>query len=770
MNRVSLFASVSITTFIMTGAAWAQSAQVPASDASARDSAAAPAAATGSPVNKIGEVVVTANRRAQNLQTVPVSVTSIKGEVLQEKGVANAIDLPQLAPGLAVSRTLASANAYLRGIGTNSSGFTTETSVGVYLDGLYLPNSAAAVFSFNNIDRIEVLKGPQGTLYGRNTTGGLISVITRDPERAPALDVSGGLGNYSTYTGSLYATTPITDTLAGNVSVNYSNQQQGYDHNVITGKNDLKTKDLGLQGKLVWTPVIGTKISLRGFYDDLRTDAGLAAMVFPGSVGSDGTPFIGKRVNADRRDESLTQRQYNVSLKVEQDLGFANLTSLTGLLHNRASMASNQSPYPGNPIRGQSAVYLDGNTTDSTFEQEIQLTSKHSDKLQWIVGAFYYRDHEKIIADVYGTCIGSVCASSPPPVRTIAYPLTRSIAGYGEATYSFTTDTRLTLGVRYTSDRKTLSGIFEPLAGRPNSFPFTRFPPGAAITYPGQPYPGNPNGIPTSFTNSQPTYRAALAHDFTGDVHGYLSYNRGFRSGGYNPISFTNPPARPEVLDAYAVGVKTFLFEHRLRFNTEAFYYNYKDMQLRTTAPPAPPGGTILYNAAASHIKGVDADFAWAATSALTINGGVEVLDAKFVKFPGGACTVPLPIAGAILGGNTTVPCNLVGRHLPQAPRLSLNLGANYTIHTQAGDYALSINDSFQSKQYWDPDNRLSEKAHQLVNASLTWTPPGERFSAQLYARNLFDQYYYAGVAEGSSDGLVPGAPRTYGVTLRYRY
>jgi len=760
MNRALLLATVSLSGVSLAGVSLFAG---PALAADAQTAAAA--ADTGT----IQEVVVTATRRSENLQTVPQSVTSVKGEVLKTQGVQSAIDLPQLAPGLVVSRTLASANAYLRGVGTSSSGFTTETPVAVYIDGLYLPNSATAVFSFNNIDRIEVLKGPQGTLYGRNTTGGLISVITRDPGANKALDVSAGYGNYNTYQGNLYVSTPIAQNLAGNLSVSYIDQLDGFDHNVITGDSNLKLRDVGLQGKLMWTPSAETKVTLRGFYDNLRTDMGISAMVFPGSVAPDGTTFLGERLNADRRDEGLKQEQYNLSLKVEQDLGFANLMSLTGYIYSHANMVGTQSPYPGNPVLGQSAVYLDGQPTDKAFSQELQLSSKTGEgsRLKWIGGLFYYHDDSTVLADVYGTCIGTTCAAAPPPLRTIGRPITRSISVYGEATYDVTPSTHLTLGARYTNDHKTFSGIVEVLPGHPNSL--AALPP-SVVSYPGMPFAGYPNGIPTSITNAEPTWRAVLAQDLGSDVHAYLSYNRGFKSGGFNPISFTNPPSRPEILDAYAVGLKTFLFDHRLRFNTEAFYYDYKDIQLRTSAPPAPPGGTILFNAAEAHIKGVDGDFAWAATSDLTLNGGFEVLDARFVKFPGGTCTVPRTIGGPILGGNATVACNLVGHLLPQAPKLSFNLGANYTIRLSAGSVVLAANDSYQSKQYWDPDNRLSEGGYHLVNASLTWNLPGDHFSAQVYARNLLNTYTYAGVAEGSADALVPGAPRTYGVSVRYRY
>lgn len=374
-----------------------------------------------------------------------------------------------------------------------------------------------------------------------------------------------------------------------------------------------------------------------------------------------------------------------------------------------------------------------------------------------------------IDTQVYGTCIDQVCAPSPPSVRTTGFQKTKSYSLYGEGTYSLTDTTRLTLGLRYTSDQKSLTGIMTPLPGLPNSFP--AFPP-TITTYPGQEINGVP-GIDTDVTFDKLTWRIVLAQDLSDDVHAYASYNRGFKSGGFNPISFTNPASRPEVLDAYEIGVKSELFDRMLRLNISGFYYEYKDIQLRSSAPPAPPGGTILYNAASAHIKGVDVDFEFAPVRGLMINGGMEYLDAKYHDFPGGVCTVPIPVGtnGPGLGGTVTVLCDLAGARLPQAPKFSYSIGVTYSVDTDMGRFDFNANDGYKSTFVWEPDNRLKQKGYHLINASITWAPNGSPFSLQAFGRNLAGKYYFtSGASAGGTDGYLPGAPRTYGLKARVQF
>lgn len=717
-------------------------------------------AAADEPTAGIGEIIVTANKRSENLQAVPIAIAAFGAETLTTQGVKSIVDLPQLTPGLGFTRTLVGTNAFLRGVGTTSAGYSTEVPIATYIDGLYLPNSAASSFSFNNIERIEVLKGPQGTLYGRNTTGGLIHVITKEPGNDTAVDMSASYGNYKTTQLNFYGSTPLSDTVAVNFAALYIDQADGWGKNVFTGKDAFKFKDIGFQGKLRWQAGPETKITLRGFFDQVETDQGNANAVFPGSKGLDGSVFVGEyNINA-RLTPFAKQRQYSVSLKAEHGLGLATLTSTTGYINNRSPSLQTQSPILGQPVFGRGTINLGGVQTAKTFSQELQLASSdQASALQWMIGGFYYHDDTMIQTQVYGTCIANVCDTNPRliPSQTTGFQKTESLAAFAEGTYSITPSTRLTLGLRYTSDNKKLTGNLVALQGRPNSIP--ALPPSVVQSPAGV--------IDTDVTFGKLTWRAVLAQDLAEDIHAYASYNRGFKSGGFNPISFTNPVSRPEVLDAFELGLKSELLDRRLRVNVSGFYYDYKDIQLRTSAPPAPPGGTILYNAASAKIKGVDVDFEAAPVDGLVINGGFEILDANYSSFPAAVCTAVSPTGF----GTVSSICNLSDQRLPQAPKFSYSLGITYTARTSLGTFEANANDGYKSTFAWEPDNRLKQEGYHVINASLTFTPNESGFSLQVYGRNLGGKYYFvSGANGGGNDGYVPGAPRTYGVKARYRF
>ena len=761
-----LFASTAIALSPGGTSAWAAEANDIAQSAEEQASQANEATAEESETG-VGEIIVTANKRAENQQEVPISVAAFTGETIRTLGIQSTVDLPQVTPGLSLTRTLVGSNAFLRGVGTTTAGYSTEVPIATYIDGLYLPNSAASSFSFNNIERIEVLKGPQGTLYGRNTTGGLIHIITKEPGRDPEVDMSASYANYDTVQANFYGSTPISDTLAANVALLYIDQGKGWGRNQFLGTDAFKFHDFGAQAKLRWEPDANTRVTLRGLYDRVRTDQGNSGYIFPGSVGADGSQYLGEFQVNYRIQPIAIQRQYSVSLKAEHDFGFATLTSITGYINNKSPSQQIQSGNLGTAVPGQGAIFLGGYQTAKTHSQELQLASNGDGPLQWIVGAFYYRDKTLVQTDVYALCVNGVCPP-PTPLRTAGFQNTRSYSGYGEVTYDLTQSTHVTAGLRYTSDNKTLSGTITPIQGRPNSVPAL---PTAFVDYPGEPFAGFPNGIDTDVTFNKLTYKFVLAQDFGEDIHAFASYNRGFKSGGYNPIAFTNPPSRPEVLDAFEVGVKSELFDRVLRFNISGFYYDYKDIQLRSTAPPAAPGGSVLFNAASAHIKGIDADFLIAPARGLTINGGFVVLDAKYHSFPGGTCTTPRVIGGAVLGGFSSVPCDLSGFRLPSAPKLSYTLGVTYAFDTPVGGFELNANDGYKSAYAWEPDNRLEQDAYHLVNASVTWTPDDSGFSLQLFARNLFDEFYFSSASEtAGNDVQLPAAPRTYGIKARYHF
>jgi iron complex outermembrane receptor protein len=752
--RKLLLISVSSTALFLAGAAAAQTA------------ASAPNASATSGVQ---EIVVTATRRAVDLQRVTATVEAVPAATLKTYNINGVGQLTNLVPGFVVQPSGGN-NIYLRGIGSGSTGYN-EAQAAVYLDGLYLANPATGIYSFNNIDQIEVLKGPQGTLYGRNATAGLISITTRSPGATQRLDAEVGYASYNTVSANLYASTPITDTLAANIAIFHQKQSKGWGINTFTGHDNQKTDETGLESKLVWRPSSGTKVTGTFVYDYNNRDIGYAYEVYPGTLGADGTPFLGKYRNASRIDPSSPFHSYIGSLKIEQDLGFANLMSLTGYQRsNETTTFAGGSPILGQPVAGQGVtgdIFYEHNRT---LSQEFQLTSKPSDsRLDWVGGFFYYNDHSELRLDAFTTCVGAVCTPGFTPNRSDGFPATFSYSGYGDATYRFFDATRLTVGLRYTDERRTLSGLNSALPGYPNSvaaLPIT------AVVRPGQPFAGSPTGIPTELHFTKWTYRIVLAQDFGEHIHAYVSNNLGFKSGAYNANLFINPPAQPEILNAYEAGVKSELFDRMLRLNLSYFRYNYNDVQVRSIAPPAPPGNALLENAAKEHMYGLDADFVIAAIKNFTINGGFEFLTAKYVSFPGTTCTTigTRVVNGVTIGATTTLPCNLAGYSTPNSPRFSGTLGFAYTLDTGAGPIVFSANDHYNVRYAMVGDHAIYQNAHHIVDASARWTSPSKHFDVQVWGRNLGKAYYYAVSQEAASFAIVPGAPRTFGVTVGYHY
>ena len=308
-----------------------------------------------------------------------------------------------------------------------------------------------------------------------------------------------------------------------------------------------------------------------------------------------------------------------------------------------------------------------------------------------------------------------------------------------------------------------LTGNTEPYPGLPNS---PAVLPATVVLRPGDPYPGNPNGIDTAITFPKVTYKAVLAHDVSDRVHAYVSANRGFKSGTYNPTNYSNEPSRPEILDAYEAGIKSELFDRKVRLNLAAFRYNYEDIQLRTSAPPAPAGSTITFNAGKARVNGVDAEITFAPMRALSITASAAYLDAIYTSFPNATCTIPRVITATVLGGNNTVACDNSGHRMINTPKVSYNLRASYVVETGVGSLTLAASDAYKSRYYFDASNRLSHDPFHIVNTSLTWSSRDRKFDVQLWARNLTDSYYMVMATETSNDVYAAGAPRTFGVTF----
>ena len=705
----------------------------------------ASAQAQGSSERGLEEIIVTAQRREQKLQDVPVAVAAVSALAAQRAGVTSTESLTIAVPGLQFSRQTSNGAApFLRGVGSTQAAIGSESPVATYVDDVYIGASNATAMAFNNIERIEVLKGPQGTLFGRNATGGVVHVHTRRPSQERAMDMTLGYGNFGTVDASAFVNSGLTETLAFNVAAVAHYQRDGYGLNLTTGNDIYYDRHYGARGALLWEPGTDTKLFLTADYLFTDSDLGANPSVLPGRVSSGGGVYRGRYREMSGFDDEATSTSYGFSARLDHDFGWARFASITGI--RKAILEPSNDLDGGPPL----IYYSNGvHATTATRSQEIQLLAPSSSRLQWILGAFYYHS----VAQYNPTSVFGSAAGPTGHFLLFSKQNLNSYAGFGEINYEVLENTNITLGGRYTTDRYRLSASKFDDLGRVFQFaPFT---------------------VKDSF--SKFTYRAVLDHHFTPDVMAYASYNRGFKSGGYN-VSAPNvgalpaPVVRPEVLDAYEVGLKTELLDRRLRLNVAGFLYDYTNMQVTVIGL----GTSTTVNAASARIKGFDLDFEAVPVRNLTLTGGFSILDANFRSFPNGPFIVANPAncatlqqTGPATGGNTSCSADLSGNRTPRAPKFTASLVGTYVVESAAGDFSFTGSVYRNSGYFWEPDNVVRAPDHTLLGATIGWTSPDKHLQVQLWGKNLTDAYYatYGGqTAFRTSES--PAPPRTYGVTV----
>ncbi len=688
-------------------------------------------------VKTLEEIVVTAQRREENLNDVPISVVAISDDVLARSGVDGTTAIPELVPSVQLVRSGPSGMFFIRGVGNTSGGTGEEGANAFYVDGVFIPDLKQSILKFNNIERIEVLKGPQGTLFGRNSSGGLVNVVTREPGDSVEARVKVGVNNYDSSSAQVYVASPITDTLSADLALTSSNQSQGWGENQYDGSDVGKGWDWGIRSKWVWRPGEATKISASVEYIKQADDFTTAFRLAPESIGL--SPLGSFLPPADPYDTSSADSQRNAqetwgfNLTGEFDLGWATLTSITAHRDNKNISALD-------PDTGVLPFYhIDIDSTTESWQQELRLASNEVDPLSWQAGIFLLRtENELNPQESYGLALTRVGGGT----QVFSTLTTWSTSAFGEMSYQVTDDTQLTLGLRYTMDKRSIDaqqGFYNA------SIPEINFR--------------------DSVDDEELTYRLALRHDLTNDINIYASYNRGFKSGTYSMTSFTNPPVKPQVIDAFEIGMKSELLERRLRLNLAAYHYEISDYQVRAaTGVGADP---ILLNAAEVEVDGLEIEFEALPTDNLRLFGSISALNSEFGSFPFAPYTIPNPPA---IGGSSTVIDSAKGNDTPLAPELAGNLGISYSLPFSSSQLEMTLLYSYNDGYYFEADNRLEQPAFETINASMLYqiTP---QWGVEVWGRNLTDETYYVQkLGSALADVAVPSAPRTYGVSLSYNF
>ena len=704
--------------------------------------------AAAEPEVRLGEVVVTAQRRSENLQTVPVAVTALSADDLAASGITGTLDLPQAVPGLTMPQSNGYVMPHIRGVGTSAFGAGLENSVATYVDGVYLANAPAAILQLKDIERVEVLKGPQGTLFGRNATGGLIQLQTRDPSHDFGASASVGFGNYRTTTASGTVTGGLGSAVAADLSVQASFQGEGYGTNLFNGQDVYKdTRNIAARTKWLIKP--DERMSLRVSLD-YAVDRGSqfqSSHSAPGTVPAFGPPFTGSPwdINGDFQPFN-DYKGGGISTRFDYEFDAVQLVNIAAYRKSRFELGFD-GDLTANPFETISPI-LD---RESQFSEELQLLSKGQSDLQWVAGIYFfhadggYSPSQVNLGGPMQIPLGPPPAPSLSIIQISGHQLTNSIAGYAQATAKVAENTRLVGGLRFTHEKRTMNADEEGFIA-----------PGVSIG------PLIPSIRNAEKTFSSPTWRLALEQQFNDAVMGYVSYNRGFKSGGFNVGVPTDAPFEPEKLDAFEVGVKADLADHRVRVNSAAYFYSYKDIQVSHFVL----GQIGYYNGAKAHLYGFDTDIEAKVTENFLIRGGLSLNNSEFTSFPNALVVTPLPT-----GGSTITTDDVHGNELPFAPKAAASVTLNYRLPTVSGVYEFNATDSYTSAWFAAPDNILRNGSKNLVNASVAWSSLSDRLSLELWGRNLTNEAVAATINASAISSLIQYQwPRTYGATATFRF
>jgi len=696
---------------------------------------------TGGP--QLEEIIVTAQRTKQRMQDVPIAVTAVTSSSLEARGISTSENLTNVVPGLQINRYGSTITPYLRGVGALAGSPNQENSVATYVDGIYIASPSGGMTAFNNIDRIEVLKGPQGTLFGRNATGGVIQIITRTPQHTPAMDFSFGYGNYDTVSSSAYVTGGLSETLAADVAVQYRDQGDGFGRDLFNGQDTYYSRNYGARSKILWEPSAATSVTISADYNNLVDHS--ANYVYDPDGPVPLNPFQVFGGNYDTFTDLPSQIEVETwggSLTVRQDVGFAELVSLSARRIMKGLFQFDRDSTPA-PILSFITPLM-----NKTWSQEVQLVSTSGGPLDWTVGAFYYHmEGGYVPANLIGFALGP----APDAISTIrGVQKNESVSVYAQATYEIVPQLELTGGLRYTSEKQRINYDVSRVNNYDGTYDFS-------------------SKNKTSF--KKPTWRMALDYEFDNGIHTYVSYNRGIKSGGFEVLSPGTRPTpedpnvpvpsyKPKILDAYEFGIKSELFDRRLRLNVAAFYYDYQDIQVSSNP------GTFIFttNAASAKIKGIDGDFDAVVTDDFRLSGGFAFLRGKYGDFPNpdvyDESGIPTLLENA--KGNTT------GR----TPKFTANVLASYTKETPVGEFGLTGSWAHNSGYYFFPDVRVKAPSYDLFGASVSWTDSSDTLTVRVWGENLTDKRYLSQFAEGLGlgDTYTYAAPRTYGVTLSGRF
>lgn len=741
------------------------------------------------------EVIVTANRRAQSLQSVPLAVTAFTGEAMEAQGIVDLKGLTERTPGFSMgSFNPGQPQLYIRGIGSNEDGAGGDQSVIVFIDEVYIGRAAGMETDLFDLERVEVLRGPQGTLFGKNVVGGAVSMITKKPDEESELVAEMTLGNFNAITLRGLASGELTDNVFGKVSLS-SQRRDGYFTSEVNnypeffpegvqGEDALEVNSDSLRTGLRFLPADDIEINLSASYSQIDRN-GSPNHLLPSSAGALSAGYLAESALIENYDNKVHTSLYNdpgffksdawsATLRVDYDFSesvmFTSLSSFRSVGAENSDIIGTRESSAGlttglNALFASvlpeftNLVYGSNDYTDDsdTITQEFRFTSVGDGSLEWVVGAFLMNEDTRReefftlgldLEVAPGVIIAAVPRGTGSDDQTNE---TNSYAGFGQATYSFNDRFSLTLGTRYTWEDKANGrvGVSDPF--------------GVVGTF----------NLDSKENWENLSSKASLQFQATDEVFFYAGYSEGFKSGGYQGTAATalaaSTPFSPETATLYEVGAKTEWFNNRLRLNAALFSTDYKDLQiLQLLVPVGAPVGTggvlVTQNASDATIEGFELEMSAYLTEALTISGSFSHLDTGYENF-----RIP---AGFLAPGDGAA-ANRDGNELRNAPDIAWNLLARYDVRLDSGaELAFQIDYRHKDLAWQDPDNFefAAVPEYDVGDLRIIYTPANSGLNVTGWVRNFTDEdYFIHNFPTNNTGAATPAAPRTYGVTFGWR-
>ena len=756
--------------------------------AAAQTAAPAPTETTQADDALAPEIVVTAQRRSEASRDVPISVTTLSADQLAVANVSMLSDTTKLTPGLRFDTQGPASQPTIRGVGTAITTSGGGPNVGIYVDGFFQQNAYVNDFQLTKVQNIQVLKGPQGTLFGRNTTGGAILVTTADPSTTPAAEFKAQYGSFNSVVLQGYGTVGLGDRVAIDLEGNYR-RSDGFITNIANGDKKIGqseswsiraglkidvTDDVSVLLRYTHSQSSDPSPQLTNAFVDTTGQAGFFNMVSAagktiyGHTSSAGLPLVylyapagtfATRPGQVASNElsSFKSKSDIIQGTIHADLGFANLTSYTQYRYDN-------SPYYGDlDVTTLPFFAINVRPVDRTFSQELLFNSKSGSKLQWTAGLNYFQ-----VRDTWG-----VSGSFSQPAFYLPFggssALTKSAAAYADLTYEVTPKFFITAGARYSHDEVT------------DAYFKTNF---AITSYEGA--DGNPvsvAGIPpetkipvNDLKNDAVTPRVVLRYKPSANSSVYASYTKGYKSGLLNVGGLSKVPVKPENINAFELGYK---YDDRVfAIDLAGFYYDYQNLQVSSFQN----GAAQIRNAASSEIYGAEAQVHYRVSSAFNLNAGAAYTHARYKSFKNApyysycdpapaaaaavACSSPLA-AGTLV--QTTIDAS--GFQMQRAPEFTANAGASYALDAFTGKLTLSGNLYYSSSFYFDPSQQFRQKAYEQLSLRAQWTDASKRYTVAVFGDNVTGTRYQTQVLFNTVGiGSTWNSPAIWGVSLGAKF